>query len=80
MELEHISNDYTHYTYTEGHVNLELFRDAVVEYGHDVKNHPHHTYLVEKPVPDHHQNEFSSWFTFCDEDEPGAFPVTCLTL
>ncbi|AWH14574.1 hypothetical protein [Aeromonas phage 13AhydR10PP] len=80
MELEHIGSDHASYVYTEGHVSLAEFHRAVIEYGHDTKNHPRHTWLVQRDVPEDLINEFSSWFELCDEGEPGAFPVTCLTL
>ncbi|APU00800.1 hypothetical protein [Aeromonas phage Asp37] len=80
MELEHISNDHDQFIYTEGHVSLAELHRAALEDGYTTKNHPRHTWLVEKPVPDHHRDEFTRWYTFCDQDEPSSFPVTCLTL
>lgn len=80
MELEEISNDHDRFIYTEGHVPLGDFLEEVWEYGHLDAQGPRHCWLVERPVPDHCRDEFSTWFTFCDEGTPGAFPVTCLTL
>ncbi|MGL4508383.1 MAG: hypothetical protein ACRCUF_21895 [Aeromonas sobria] len=80
MELEVISNDQDKFLYVEGHVHLGDFLEAVHEYGHLDPRETRHTFLVEKPVPDHHRDEFGSWFVFCDADEPGAFPVTCATV
>ncbi|MGL4355705.1 MAG: hypothetical protein ACRCTP_17870 [Aeromonas popoffii] len=80
MELELISNDHDRFIYIEGHVSLSLFHVAVREDGYTTKGPVRHTFLVEKPVPDHHRDEFTRWYVFCDEDEPGAFPVTCATV
>lgn len=76
MEIEHISNDHNHFAYVEGHVHLGDFLEEVWEYGHLDAKEPRHGWLVERPVPDDLRAEFSTWFTFCDKDEPRAFPVT----
>ncbi|APU00464.1 hypothetical protein [Aeromonas phage 3] len=80
MELENISNDHDRFVYTEGHVSLAEFHRAVMEDGYTTKNHPRHTWLVEQELPEERRDEYGSWFEFCGEGEPGAFPVTCLTL
>ncbi|AWH15001.1 hypothetical protein [Aeromonas phage 85AhydR10PP] len=80
MALKEISNDNERTVYADGHVSLSMFHYALNRDGYTAKGSVSYRWMVETTPPDDCADGFSKWFEFCNDNEPGAFPVTCATV